>query len=113
MGWAWGRSWQPALGSEELGLPLTTPPVCPAFLMTVSLLSCLVRVPSLWWRVLQEAALGPRPALPTFRHVGGWREPRICQACREHLYHSCQLHHNSLVSPYIFLNVTEYSAVIN
>lgn len=33
--------------------------------------------------------------------------------CRENFYHFCHRHHNSLVLPYIFLNVTEYSAVIN
>lgn len=47
----------------------------------------------------------------TCGHTG--RSQVSARLCRENLYHFCQIHHNSLVSPYIFLNVTEYSAVIN
>lgn len=49
---------------------------------------------------------------PNMRKSRG-RSQVSARLCRESLYHFCQIHHNSLVLPYIFLNVTEYSAVIN
>lgn len=61
--------------------------------------------------------LWKRGAVPllTFsnRRKGRSSSQGSARLCRENLYHCCQIHHNSLVLPYIFLNVTEYSAVIN
>lgn len=79
--------------------------------------------PARAWVSLQPrgpAAAGPLP--------GTWQRPRSpcaplprsrgrSRACasrrREDLHHPCQVHRGLLVSPYIFRNVTEYSAVIN
>lgn len=64
---------------------------------------------------LLEASAGARSALLTFPNMrrSHGRSQVSARLCRENLYHFCQIHHNALVLPYIFLNVTEYSAVIN
>lgn len=61
-----------------------------------------------------KAALGLVSALMLeSMRASGSSSQVSARLCRENFYHFCHRHHNSLVLPYIFLNVTEYSAVIN
>jgi len=61
-----------------------------------------------------KAALGLVSALTLeSMRASGSSSQVSARLCRENFYHFCHRHHNSLVLPYIFLNVTEYSAVIN
>lgn len=104
--WPWGAV---AVGQAALrgGGCVSGPPACPARAW-VSLQprgpAAAGPLPGTWQR-----PRSPRAPLPRSRG-----RSRACASRRgEDLHHPCQVHRGLLVSPYIFRNVTEYSAVIN